>query len=135
MIELLFTASIIWITNKTPVPQCTFEPTEEHVCYVSENNTIYISKEIKGISKYFVLYHEIGHSLYKENFPKEVFKGGIFGPDYETMANDFAWWMYAKKNKKEEKFVERVISKEKRDYFSKTCQKKCVNQVLKILKK
>ena len=129
--QVILTAIIIWTTNKTPTP-CTFKIDYPHACYYEPSNTIYISKEIKGFNKYFVLYHEAGHSLYKENFPRDIFKNTYFDPAYEGLADNFAWWMYAKKYPREQKFVNSVINKEKQDFFTSTCQKKCQADILKL---
>ena len=131
MIELYLTAQIIWMTNKTIMP-CTFEVGYPHACYIVENDTIYISKEIKGISKTFALYHEIGHSLFKEDYPKDLFKAGFLSTATETNADNFAWWMYAKKYPKEKKFVKSILTTAKIQYFEDTCKTKCQKDILKI---
>lgn len=131
MIELLLTTAIIWTTNKTITP-CVFEVGYPKACYVEKSNTIYISKEIKGIRHDFVLYHEIGHSLYKENYPKNLFKVGFLSTATETNADNFAWWIFAQKFPKEKKFVNSILTKEKIKYFQDTCNTKCVKDILKI---
>lgn len=120
--------------NKTPVPTCTFELGYPHACYSESNNTIYISKEITSAPRDFALYHEIGHSLYKKNFPTNLFKTDVWGnPDYEVLANDFGWWIYAKKHPKE-KWLEKValLERDQYAYFASTCQKKCVEKILSL---
>lgn len=140
MIELLFTAAIIWTTQANVAHQCEGNATKVMAseiggCYRHDTNTIYMTTgKIPniGVGKDYILYHEIGHSLYWMDFPKEIFKASVFDPDYEGIADDFAWWMYAKKHPKEKKFMESVIKKQERDYFANTCQKKCVDAVLKL---
>jgi hypothetical protein len=133
MIELFLTATIVWITNKTLIPNCVFEIGYPHACYSEKNNTIYISKEIKSAPRDFILYHEIGHSLFKKNFPQDLFKPDMWGnANYEVLTNDFGWWIYGKKHPKELKFTNKVVSQDKRNYFSSTCQKKCIDSILKL---
>jgi len=123
------TLQIMWVTANTPIP-CTAEQDAVRACYVVDTHTIYLDKNLKGFYRYFVPYHEIAHSLYKENFDKTLFKDTIFSKDYETIANDFAWWMYAKKFPKEQKFVNQILTKEKIQYFKDTCDKQCVKYIL-----
>lgn len=129
--QVIFTALVIWTTNKTPTP-CTFLEGYPHACYAVDTNTIYVSKDIKGRSRYFALFHEAGHSLYKENFPRDIFKATPFDTEEESMANDFGWWMYGKKYPDERVFVNKVISKNKRQFFADTCAAKCQRDILKI---
>lgn len=145
MIELFFTAAIIWTTQANVAHQCDGNAakvmaTDIGGCYNHDNKTIYMTTgKIPniGVGKDYILYHEVGHSLYWMDFPKDIFKTtpgfeSFSGPDYEVIADDFAWWMYAKKHPKELKFVNSILTQAKRDYFAGTCKKKCVDAILKL---
>ena len=123
--------TIYWVYNDTEVP-CELEADDVYACYMVDTNSIYLSKELEGEKKDFVLYHEIGHSIYKENFPEEIFKDSLFGPGYETMANNFAWWIYSTKYPKEQEFAKSVLTGEKIKYFQETCTSDCIKVILKI---
>lgn len=131
------TARIVWVSHKSPDPMCGFtkeqlkDPEWARSCYTPKNNTAYVSRDDGDTA--FAMYHELGHSIYLENFPHDIFKSSAFGPDYESIANDFAWYMKAQANpKKNGAFVKSVISPAKLDYFSRTCDSKCVAKILSI---
>lgn len=125
--------NISWVLDKTPLPYCpVLEAGFARACYSEETNTIYISQEIKD-QKDFIFYHEIGHAIYKQNFPKDLFKETYFGPDYETLANNFAWYIYGKKYPEKQSFVNETVSAKKLDYFSQTCNAACIRTILKII--
>ena len=129
----ILTALIIWTTSAVVVNVC--GGADIGGCYVIATDTIYIASDLENRSDYkkdFVLFHEIGHSLYKHDFPKEIFKNGLFAPDYEIIADNFAWWIYAKKYPKERKFVRNLLSQKKLNYFASTCDRMCVCDILSI---
>lgn len=127
--------NISWILNNTLVPQCNIQPDFVKACFSDVSNTIFISQDINGaggVQKDFILYHEIGHFLFGQNFPKDIFKAGLTSPDYETIADNFAWWIYGQKYSSEKSFSDAVVSKVKRDYFSQNCNSVCVSSILNI---
>lgn len=123
---------ISWILDSTPIPECNLEKGFVRACYSETSHTIFISQDITAKDKDFILYHEVGHFLYTQSFPKDIFLSGPFGPDYETIANDFAWWIYGAKYPNQKNFANEVVTSKKQEYFSSTCDTNCVETILKI---
>ncbi len=122
MIELFLVAQIIWTLNAGTVPICKDlgYPILDG-CYDGINK-IYIS-ETTSRPKDFILYHEIGHSL----FNKEYFEGKTKFKNEEIMAESFAMWIYNRKYNYNPK-----IKGEASKYFQKYCDKKCVKKIINI---
>ena len=140
MLELFLTATIIWTTQTGIIKHCypnLSGADDAAACYDHDSNIIYINKKTsKAIPKDLVLYHEIGHSLYWMDFPKDVFKESVFDePDYEVMADDFAWWAYGKKHPKQQKFVNEILTPQKIKFFEDSCKVKCINSILTLKRK
>src|SRR3990167_3411394 len=122
MITLFITAQIIFTLNAGLMPVCKdLSYPALDGCY--NNNKVYTS-ETTSRPKDFVLYHEIGHSLYN----KEIRKGkSIFEwNDVEIMAENFVLYIY------ESKYPEHFIKTEYRDYFQEKCPQKCIDEIINI---
>ena len=99
---------------KTMVVEGCYEPYEDKI-YVLENTSRPID---------FIVYHEIGHSLFNTRVP---FNYSVF-KDCEWMAEYFALWIYNKKYPS----MDLMVDKEKSKFFESYCNKKCVKDILKI---
>lgn len=130
MITTFITATIVWFMATG------FNPCDEPniACYMGDTHTIYVKKNLR-IYDGFVLYHEIGHSLFKKEFDDKIFKQGVFTQDYETIADSFAWWIYSQKHPTKIKTIftkDSPVSKEQIDYFEEKCPRSCVKEILAI---
>ena len=131
MLELLITLHLYTITPKQITTTCKTNYADG--CIILKTNSIYISKSPIE-NRQFVIYHEIGHSLYRENnFPKELYTDS-FSPAREQIADDFAFYIYnqSKPNSEYGKFYQKNINKDRDLYFKKTCPEDCVNTVIKF---
>lgn len=123
---------INWRTREDMVKICNvdsvyIDPNSVDACADLEKNTIEMSFEAKQSKKEFVLHHEIGHMIYRLDFPKDIFKQGVFLPDYELVAEDFAWWIY------NQTYTDGMkLPAEKIKYFEQTCNMECVKDILEI---
>ena len=91
------------------------------------------NENFEGEDKNLILFHEIAHSIFWDNFPKELFQKSPLGdPDFEVVANDFGWWIYGQKYVEEYEFSRMVLTEEKIRYFESVCNLACVDEILKI---
>ena len=94
--EIILTISFFILPIISPIQDikmyaCENIPHEVIGCYNGED--IYIDKNITGILKQTTIYHEIGHSIMKQDYPREIFAND------EDVADWFVWWMLENKNK------------------------------------
>ncbi len=125
MIETIFTFALMFVVNSTDMENCKQWVGPEQYpldgCYVEKTKNIYINNETTRPQD-FVLYHEIAHHLFKLKFDKKLF-------DKETMADQFAFFIYGKKYPELPDYNQDQSLKE---YFSKNCDQMCVDAILSI---
>ena len=123
MLELYLTAQIIFTLNAGLSPICKDlgYPILDG-CYDGINK-IYIS-EITSRPKDFILYHEVGHALFNQDFfaDKTQFK------NVETLAENFALYVY--QYKYHNVFIK--TTKKNQKYFATKCDKKCVEEIINV---
>ena len=127
--------TINWRTSADVVKTCNVDPAltdadSVDACADIYNSVIEMSFEKKG--KEFQLYHELGHIIYRLDFPRDIFKSSVLSPDYEQIAEDFAWWIEGQEHKSEAEFVKSILSADEIKYFEQTCNSVCVNEILSI---
>ena len=123
MITLFITAQIIFTLNAGVMPICKDlgYPILDG-CYDGRDK-IYIS-EITSRPKDYILYHEIGHSL----FNKDFFRGRIkVFKDVEVMAENFAIYVYGYKYN-----FDYGLLPEYKKVFEKKCSLKCLGEIISI---
>lgn len=133
MIELILAVKILTVSNSSIIKHCIGEA---QGCINYQENTIYLNKTNRYM-KDFVLYHEIGHllfptppdSLYPENKTKYSFD---FLEPRERIADDFAWYIYSQKHKKQKEFYKEVVNEENRNFIESNCKQDCVNTILNL---
>lgn len=128
MIEILLALQIMYDTPKDIYKVC-----GALACTQPTTHQIWM-----GTKDEFTLYHEIGHNLYFDNKPTN---NGIMS-DQQTIADDFAWYIIAKKypNKyidstkywTNETFYKSIVRKEIDKMFRKTCGSKCIKEVIML---
>lgn len=120
MIELLITATIIYTMNVNK--PCDYTPQSViEGCYDHKIDTIYVKSKNITRPQDFILFHEIGHSLFDNNFPNTFI-------NREEMADQFALWIY--ENKYPNHFIKANETSKK--YFSKNCNEKCIDEIINI---
>ena len=129
--------TINWWTNAGVIKTCNVDPTQVDAnsvdaCSDINQSIVEMSYEKKFRQKEFDLHHELGHIIYRLDFPRDIFKPSVLLPDYEQIAEDFAWWIEGQEYEEEAEFAKSVLTKAEIDYFESTCNVECVKFIMSI---